>query len=340
MSNFCTISDGAIVDDSGGAVSLGVGAFIGHNAVVMSRAVIGPRACVGAGSVIYPGVTVGDGAVVDPGCVVKSDIPAHSHVTCQGVSATGPTKDLGELVQDLHDYAKTHNHSFRSRRWEIANRLLNYINAMALDEWCQLYEMALMLLWEGQETDESALIRRNFIDPATAHFIPQPTKNCAGGHRVAWLIKHAAGGSYTPFKRVMEYLRHSLPCDVFVHGSVRDKEVKAIIDCGHEVFHFSGPMSERVHDIREACEKREVETLICDVPTSIPTAVYLMRSAPRQVFLSPGFRGMPCDIEIIPFPDIIEVIGDAVSPWFSLGVTGDPIGDGKAATKALYREIL
>lgn len=331
--NFCFIADGAIIDESMGPVRLGVSASIGNNSVVMSGATVGAGAFIGPGCVIYPGVTIGDGAVVDPGCVVKSNIPAYSHVTCQGAIATGPTKDLGAVVQDLHDYAKTHDKDIVARRWDIVERLRKYINSMGIDEWCQLYEMALVMLWEGG--DESSLIRRNFIDPAIAHFEPSPMGN--EGSRVAWLIKHAAGGSYTPFAMAAEYLRWSPPSDVYVHGSARDKEVKLISDMGHEVMHFGGSMGQRIDGIRLTCHDRGVGTLICDAPTAIPTALYLLRAAPKQVYLSSGFTGMPCDSIVMVDNMVMEEI-DKPFPWFAMGRAIGPKTEkeSKAAARALY----
>lgn len=101
------INSGCRFQDQGG-LTIGDGAFIGHNTVIATlnhamdparRAdlepapvVIGKDVWIGSNSTVTPGVTIGDGAVIGAGSVVTRDIPA-------GMAAVGsPARVVREVL--------------------------------------------------------------------------------------------------------------------------------------------------------------------------------------------------------------------------------------------------
>jgi acetyltransferase-like isoleucine patch superfamily enzyme len=69
------VHPGAVIGPAAGRVTLGRGARIGANAVLLDGVAVGEGASIGAGAVISENITIGIGAAVPPNAVVTKDVP-------------------------------------------------------------------------------------------------------------------------------------------------------------------------------------------------------------------------------------------------------------------------
>lgn len=279
---------------------------IGPGAIVLGE--VATACVIGAGAVIYPGVRIGRGACIDPGCVVKRDIPAFSVVSCEGAFVSGVApRELSLITDELIDRTQTRAAGDYEAAFNMAKRLANYLPYMGFDSWGPLYEMCAGLLFnDGAERTADSI---GVLTPLLSGILESPLSSCeAESKGVAFLMKHAASGAYEPWARMLAVLDKMEPCLVFVHGNARKKEAAIIEGMGHSLISIKGSVSEKVHCIRQLCESREIGVLISDHYGAVPSAVFKLRSAPRQWFLSDGVRWMPCDSIVLPEANLSSLI--------------------------------
>jgi hypothetical protein len=274
---------------------------LGQGAIVLDGALVATASVIGAGAIIYPGVRIGRGAQIDPGCVVKADVPAFSRVSREGDKVSGiASDDLSSIMDALINKTLTKHPGDFSEAAAIASRLSRYLPFMDVNAWAPAYEMCAGLLFNDAGPDDATRIRKELL-PSLTGFTEAPTSNCGNpSNRVAVLVKHAAAGSYEPWARVMEILSALPPCEVYIHGNARKREVCDIENLGHSPVRCLGTWEEKISEIRQRCESSSIGTLISDHYGAVPTAVFNLRSAPRQWYLSDGIRWMPCDAIIPP----------------------------------------
>ena len=293
-------------------VTIGDGVFVGPNATFTNdkhpRAAgdwhitpteVRDGASIGAGAIILPGVTIGKGAMVAAGAVVSRSVAAYQLVG--GVPARGmgcASKELEKVTGELQAYAATRSAGFKPRRLEILATACKYVGDLEEDDAANLYNMAFSLAWQQHDDflADQLFIRELLID----RMGKMPPKPDTATGRVAWLVNHAAVGTYAPYKHVHAYLSGMRPCPVYVHGSIREREAAELKAMGHEVYHFKGPPSGVADAIAAQCEADGVGALISDIYTAIPLMVFNRRAAPLQVYLSPGFQLFPADLVLLP----------------------------------------
>lgn len=269
---------------------------LGQGAIVLEGATVATASVIGAGAIIYPGVRIGRGAQIDPGCVVKADVPAFSRVSREGDKVSGvASDDLSSIMDALINKTLAKQPGAFSEAAAIASRLSRYLPFMDVNAWAPAYEMCAGLLFNDAGPDDATRIRNELL-PSLIGFTEAPTSNCATpSKRVAVLVKHVAAGSYGPWVRLMEVLSALPPCDVYIHGSARKRELWGIENLGHSPVRCLGTWEEKISEVRARCESSNIGTLISDHYGAVPTAVFKLRSAPRQWYLSDDVRWMPCD---------------------------------------------
>lgn len=288
-------------------VQIGENSEVGANSVLMDNSIIKPFAKVGPLSVIE-GVVVETGAEVCPGSIVRDRVPPHCRVSGNPAQNEGcASEELLKVTEDLQDYMQSRSRQFKAGRLTMLGIVTKYIGALDENDAANLYNMAFSVAWQQHEDfkADQYFIRELLIERMHK---PTPKPEKAKG-KVAWLINHAAVGTYAPYKHVHAYLSGMEPCPVYVHGSVRDKEANELHAMGHKVYQFKGQPSAVADAIAEQCKADEVGALIADIYTSIPLMVFNRRAAPLQVYLSPGFQLFPADLVLL--PETQEVITHA-----------------------------
>lgn len=302
-------------------VTIGDEVFIGPNATFTNdkhpRAIgdwkidpitVADGASIGAGAVILPGVKIGKGAMIGAGAVVTKDVTAYQVVAGVPAAHIGcASQVLLDVTEELQGYMQSRSMDFKRRRLDLLATASKYVGDLEENDAANLYNMAFSVAWQQHEDfkADQYFIRELLIERMHK---PTPKPDKAKG-KVAWLINHAAVGTYAPYKHVHAYLSGMEPCPVYVHGSVRDKEANELHAMGHKVYQFKGQPSAVADAIAEQCKADGVGALIADIYTSIPLMVFNRRAAPLQVYLSPGFQLFPADLVLL--PETQEVITHA-----------------------------
>lgn len=263
---------------------------------------------IGAGAVILPGVKIGKGAMIGAGSVVTKDVTAYQMVTGVPAKHVGCSSEtLLRVTEELQAYMQSRSMAFKNRRLDLMAAASKYVGDLDEDDAANLYNMAFSVAWQQHEDFKGdQLFIRELLIERMFKKTEQPEK--AKG-KVAWLINHAAVGTYAPYKHVHAYLSGMEPCPVYVHGSVRDKEAGELQAMGHKVYQFKGAPSSVADAIAGQCKADGVGALIADIYTAIPMMVFNRRAAPLQVYLSPGFQLFPADLVLL--PETQEVITHA-----------------------------
>ena len=203
------------------------------------------------------------------------------------------------LVDDLDKYLRTRDRSYYPRKWELVEQAVKAFGHSDFDLFCGLYNAAFSLAWQLQDDfkEDQYRILERIIKPAQSLFRAEPLP---GGPNTAWLLNNASRGMYAPFKHVEGFLAGQRPCYVYVFQSAVADVLKDIEAMGHTVRVFQGAPSDVCAQIRAACEIDQIGTLIAETYTAIPMALFALRTAPVQMYLSPGFQLFPADVTLIP----------------------------------------
>jgi hypothetical protein len=203
------------------------------------------------------------------------------------------------LVDDLDKYLRTRDRSYYPRKWELVEQAVKAFGHSDFDLFCGLYNAAFSLAWQLQDDfkEDQYKILERIIKPAQSLFRAEPLP---GGPNTAWLLNNASRGMYAPFKHVEGFLAGQRPCYVYVFQSAVADVLKDIEAMGHTVRVFQGAPSDVCAQIRAACEIDQIGTLIAETYTAIPMALFALRTAPVQMYLSPGFQLFPADVTLIP----------------------------------------
>jgi hypothetical protein len=107
------------------------------------------------------------------------------------------------------------------------------------------------------------------------------------------------GASIGEGRRIDGVDKRGIPTSKFINrqGEANEHYIEAM---GHTVRVFAGDTGEKVASIRAACELDKIGTLIAETYTAVPLTLFAMRSAPVQMYLSPGFQLFPADVTLIP----------------------------------------
>jgi hypothetical protein len=203
------------------------------------------------------------------------------------------------LVDDLDKYLRTRDRSYYPRKWELVEQAVKAFGHSDFDLFCGLYNAAFSLAWQLQDDfkEDQYKILERIIKPTQSLFRAEPLP---GGPNTAWLLNNASRGMYAPFKHVEGFLAGQRPCYVYVFQSAVADVLKDIEAMGHTVRVFQGAPSDVCAQIRAACEIDQIGTLIAETYTAIPMALFALRTAPVQMYLSPGFQLFPADVTLIP----------------------------------------
>ena len=203
------------------------------------------------------------------------------------------------LVDDLDKYFRTRDRSYYPRKWELVEQAVKAFGHSDFDLFCGLYNAAFSLAWQLQDDfkEDQYKILERIIKPTQSLFRAEPLP---GGPNTAWLLNNASRGMYAPFKHVEGFLAGQRPCYVYVFQSAVADVLKDIEAMGHTVRVFQGAPSDVCAQIRAACEIDQIGTLIAETYTAIPMALFALRTAPVQMYLSPGFQLFPADVTLIP----------------------------------------
>jgi hypothetical protein len=203
-----------------------------------------------------------------------------------------------DALDMLSDYVETRSPYYKSKRWEIADAVIEKFGQVDYATWRHLYDHTMSLLWQQQEDfiEDQKQIAERFIKPARKLFNPEPLP---GGPNVAWLIRNCSVGMYAPYKHVRAFIQgmvdNGLTPLVYIYGPYNHAQLQELAALGVE-FKISNDPAE----IRAWCELDEIGTLIADSYSATVLTLYEMRTAPSQLYLSPGFQLFPCDKVLIP----------------------------------------
>lgn len=203
-----------------------------------------------------------------------------------------------ELITILSDYTKTRSEKYKAKRWAIADAVVEKFGKVDYDTWRTMYDQTISLLWQQQENfiEDQKAIAEKFIKPARRLFRPEPLP---GGDNVAWLVRNCSVGMYAPYKHVRAFIQgmvdNGMTPLVYIYGPYDHDQLQDLAKLGVE-FKISNDPAE----IRAWCELDKVGTLIADSYSSMVLTLYEMRTAPSQMYLSPGFQLFPCDTVLVP----------------------------------------
>lgn len=203
------------------------------------------------------------------------------------------------LVDDLDKYLRTRDRSYYPRKWKLVEQAVKAFSHSDFDIFCGLYNASFAMAWQLQDDfkEDQYRILERIIKPAQSLFRAEPLP---GGPNTAWLLNNASRGMYAPFKHVEGFLAGQKPCYVYVFQSAVPGVLEDIEAMGHTVRVFQGAPSDVCAQIRAACEIDQIGTLIAETYTAIPLALFSLRTAPVQMYLSPGFQLFPADVTLIP----------------------------------------
>jgi hypothetical protein len=203
-------------------------------------------------------------------------------------------RELQDVMDRLGGYMNTRSRAYAAEKWEILHEVQTVLPHVSFERFCFLYDATFSLLWQQMDdfVTTQTDIAEGLIKPALGRFSEYPLP---GGDRIGWVINNATIGMYAPFKNVLGYLLGMQPCDVFVTGAYDGAAMQRMKDCGHRVYVVGGSPEDKVANIRATCEAQGIGTLIADIYLSVPLALFAMRSAPLQLYLTPGFQLFPCD---------------------------------------------
>lgn len=206
---------------------------------------------------------------------------------------------LLEILEALNDYLTTRDRKYKERRWDLANHAMSWFGKVDFDTWAALYNGSISLLWQQQDDFKSCQkkIRETLIEKSLALFDQAPL---SGGHNTAWILNNASRGMYAPYKHVEAFLAGQRPCFVYIFNQANPECVADLQRMGHTVRHMVGLASETTAQIRAWCEMDKIGTLIAETYTAVPLALFAMRTAPVQFYLSPGFQMFPADCVLVP----------------------------------------
>ena len=261
--------------------------------------VVEDGASIGAGAVIVCGVRIGAGAMVAAGAVVTKDVPARS--TVKGVPAVVQKKaedmPITEVITILREYGKNRSPQYNAKKWALAAAALKHMESCEYDVFAALYDGVVSLLWQQMDdfVETQKRIYQEFILPAVKMIPAQPL---AGGKETAWVILHAGIGVYAPYKHVRGFLEGQEPCFIYVCGVCADHD--ELTGLGHTVRVITGSPAQQLATIRAFCIRDQIGCLIADIYRALPLALFATRTAPLQLYLSPGFQMLPADYVLLP----------------------------------------
>ena len=202
-------------------------------------------------------------------------------------------------LQALDHYTKTKDTKYRADRYEIAAEALAIAGQLRDQHWAELYSAVMTFLWQ-QHTDflaDQPKIHDLLIRPSLARFAPDPLP---GGPNVAWLLNNANFGAYAPAKNVHGFLTAMRPCFVYIIRNEPSPQWIADVErYGHTVRIISGTAQEKVDSVRDWCMRDDIGCLIADLYQSAQLWAFATRSAPVQMYLSPGFQMFPADVTLL-----------------------------------------
>lgn len=203
------------------------------------------------------------------------------------------------LIRELSNYVATKDPAYKARKWELAQAAIDLMSKVDFATWAFLYDATFSLLW--QQMDDHKDTQQDIAARLIAH-AQQYLDQCPlqGGDRTAWVIHSASVGMYAPYKHVVAYLAGMKPCHVYITHRADEVEVRRLEAYGHEVKIAQGDALDKAAMIREWCADDGVGCLIADIYQAIPLALFKMRTAPRQAYLSPGFQLFPADKVLVP----------------------------------------
>ncbi len=210
-----------------------------------------------------------------------------------------PNNDRETARAVLAEYAKHRDGRFDAVKWDIAETVKRWLPELDWPQFKSLYDHTFSFLWQQQEDFENTQyeIRDRLVRPAMHCFEPDPLP---GGKNVAWLIRHATVGMYAPYKHVRAFIDGQVADGVnpfvYIYGKYDAEELRAFTEQG-VTFRLSNDPAE----IRAWCEFDEIGTLITESYSALALALFTMRCAPVQFYLSPGFQLFePADAVLLP----------------------------------------
>ena len=309
----CVIEDDVTMCNNatlGGHVRVMKGATLGFGATVHQKQIIGSYSMLGMGSIVPKGAEIRPGEKYAGNPVEHKGRNVHALKAHDVQNIGGEVKRFEEyfnppeesrLIQTvgkLRDYMKTRDRKYKPERYEILRTVIEHLPYLNTNDAAELYNMAFSLCWQQHEDfkGDQVLIRQLLIDSIPGK-TPPPTP--AKG-KIGWLVNHLALGTYAPYKHVYAYLSGMDPCEVIVHGNVREPEVNALRKMGHNIAQIKGPVDWSVEEIGKYCKERNIAVLISDIYTAVPAWCFKNRVATLQVYLSPGFQLFPADLVLLP----------------------------------------
>lgn len=211
-----------------------------------------------------------------------------------------------QILEDLQTYGRTRDPIYKPRRLELAKAAAEKFPECAgkdkgFDVFCWLYDKAFALMWQQMTDyrDTQYEIRETLIEPARKYFTPEPLRQKGKIKRVAYLCAQTTvSGPYANGRSLYSFAKgHSGDFEMYWYnyGAGEPQVVENLRAMGYTFRNFGGSPSEKVANIRAACEFDEIDVLIADMYWSVPLALFEMRSAPYQLYLSMGFQKFPAD---------------------------------------------
>lgn len=235
--------------------------------------------------------------------------------------------NLIETLETLSQYGKHRSPDFKARREELAAAAVANFRKGDFNTFCWLYDKAFALLWQQMHDyrDTQYEIRETLIEPARKLFAPEPLRKKGRIKRVAYLsAQTTVSGPYANGRTLYSFAKgHSGAFEMYWYnyGAGEPQVVSNLEAMGYTFRNFGGTPLEKAAAIREACVADEIDVLISDMYWAIPLALFEMRTAPYQLYLSMGFQKFPADRVLLmntmePFDEDVEQIPYTISREF------------------------
>lgn len=235
--------------------------------------------------------------------------------------------NLIETLETLSQYGKERDPAWKARREELAKAAVDNFRGGDFNTFAWLYDKAFALLWQQMHDyrDTQYEIRETLIEPARKLFRPEPLRERGKIKRVAYLsAQTTVSGPYANGRTLYSFAKgHTGAFEMYWYnyGAGEQQVVDNLQAMGYTFRNFRGTPVEKAAAIRAACLEDEIDVLISDMYWAIPLALFEMRTAPYQLYLSMGFQKFPADKVLLmntmePFDEDVAEIPYTISREF------------------------
>lgn len=321
----CILEDNVTMSTNttlGGHTYIMLGANLGFGTITHQKQIIGSYSMTGMGSVFPKNTAIKPGYIWagNPANILKKNVIGLERNNVDDAALAEETKRFellemgwtGRKPQQpeshleefairaiLEDYAKVRDRRYDDVKWQLCDSV-TYLFSEQIDwsNFVELYDQTFSLLWQQMDDfkDTQFEIRERLIEPAQKLFSPEPLP---GGQNTGWLLRNMTTGMYAPYRHTKAFMIGQAatgnPTIAYCYGPADPNEVRELSQHGIQTRVSTDPSQ-----LRAWFEMDQVGCLIADSYSAHTLALFEMRSAPVQFYLSPGMQMFPADAVLIP----------------------------------------